>query len=112
MCDATEAVTDSNKKNRDLPLVDRWIWRQLRSSSAPRIEYFGVELSRFEDRLDSLRAEMSCEERVYRPQLLFLSETKMMDNKAENFMWSFGFDCSIPVTALHLVVDFVLEVHS
>jgi hypothetical protein len=104
-----EILLVTQTKNRDLPLVDLWIWRQLWSSSAP-LSILVLNCRGL--RTDSTVGELKCLVKKYRPQLLCLSETKMMGNKAENFMWSFGFDCSIPVTALHLVVDFVLEVHS
>lgn len=36
---------------------------------------------------------------VYRPSLLFLSETKMRDNKVRRFLWSLGFDGCFAVSS-------------
>lgn len=35
---------------------------------------------------------------TYRPSFLFLSETKMKDKRAQNFMWTFGYTGSFAVS--------------
>ena len=37
--------------------------------------------------------------KTYRPSILFLSETKMVDRKAMNFMWSLGYSSSFVVSS-------------
>ena len=40
---------------------------------------------------DSTVGELRWLVKLYRPSLLFLSETKMRDSRVKNFMWSLGF---------------------
>src|SRR5207237_3465761 len=70
-------------KSRGVPLQDRRIRRRLWSSPVIRNESPNLELSRFV---------------TFQPSILFLSETKMWDTKAKNFMWSLGYAGSYAVS--------------
>ena len=51
---------------------------------------------------DAVVGELRYLLRTYRPSFLFLSETKMKDTKAQNFMWTFGYSCSFAVSSVGL----------
>jgi hypothetical protein len=51
---------------------------------------------------DSVVGELRYLLRTHRPSFLFLSETKMKDTRAQNFMWSLGYSGSFAVSSIGL----------
>jgi exonuclease III len=48
---------------------------------------------------DSTVGELRWLVKKYRPMILFLSETKMKDRRAQKFMWSLGYTGSLAVSS-------------
>jgi hypothetical protein len=55
--------------------------------------------------MDSTVGELRWLVKKYRPQLLFLSETKMRGDKAKNFMWSLGYNYSSDARRRYKIAD-------
>jgi hypothetical protein len=51
---------------------------------------------------DAVVGELRWLVRTFRPSFLFLTETKMKDTRAQNFMWSLGFSGSFAVSSAGL----------
>uniref|UniRef100_A0A8I6X8Z0 Endonuclease/exonuclease/phosphatase domain-containing protein n=1 Tax=Hordeum vulgare subsp. vulgare TaxID=112509 RepID=A0A8I6X8Z0_HORVV len=50
-------------------------------------------------RSDATVGELRWLVKNYRPSILFLSETKMVDRRAKNFMWSLGYSGSFAISS-------------